>query len=72
MVKSMRVRWTGHVAYMGKKRNACRIFVGKPLGKRQLLLRRRKDNIKMDLKEIKRGGIDWIHLNRNRNQWKAL
>jgi hypothetical protein len=30
MIKSKRVRWTGHVARMGTKGNACRIFVGKP------------------------------------------
>jgi hypothetical protein len=33
MIKSRRVRWAGHVAGMGKKRNACRILVGKPEGK---------------------------------------
>jgi hypothetical protein len=30
MIKSRRMSWTGHVARMGEKRNACRIFVGKP------------------------------------------
>jgi hypothetical protein len=36
MIKSRRMRWAGHVARMGEKRNACRIFVGKPEGKRTL------------------------------------
>jgi hypothetical protein len=36
MIKSMRMRWAGHVARMGEKRNAYRIFVGKPEGKRLL------------------------------------
>jgi hypothetical protein len=36
MIKSRRMRWVGHVAQMGKKRNACRILVGKPEGKRPL------------------------------------
>jgi hypothetical protein len=29
-------------------------------------------NIKMDLKDIGRGGMDWIHLAQNRDQWRAL
>jgi hypothetical protein len=33
MIKSGRMRWAGHVARMGAKRNAYRIFVGKPEGK---------------------------------------
>jgi hypothetical protein len=33
MIKSMRMRWAGHVARMGEKRNAYRILVGKPEGK---------------------------------------
>jgi hypothetical protein len=52
MIKSRRMRWAGHVARMGKKRNAYRILVGKPEGKRPLGRPRRRwvDNIKMDLK----------------------
>jgi hypothetical protein len=34
MIKSKTMRWVGHVARMGKTRNACRILVGKPEGKR--------------------------------------
>jgi hypothetical protein len=30
MVKSRRIRWAGHVARIGKKRNVYRILVGKP------------------------------------------
>jgi hypothetical protein len=36
MMKSRRMRWAGHVARRGEKRNACRILVGKPEGKRPL------------------------------------
>jgi hypothetical protein len=36
MVKSRMMRWVGHVARMGEKRNAYRILVGKPEGKRPL------------------------------------
>jgi hypothetical protein len=30
VIKSRRMRWTGHVALMGATRNACSILVGKP------------------------------------------
>jgi hypothetical protein len=54
MIKSKRVRWAGHVARMGEKRNAYRILMGKPEGKRPQGRPRRRwvDNIKMDLREI--------------------
>jgi hypothetical protein len=54
IIKSRRMRWTGHVARMGAKRNGDRIFVGMSEGKRQLGKPRRKwvDNIKMDLREV--------------------
>jgi hypothetical protein len=42
MIKSMRMRWTGHVARNGEKRNACRILVGEPEGKRPLGKPRRR------------------------------
>jgi hypothetical protein len=47
-----------------KKKNACRVFVGKPEGKRQLGRPRRRweDKIKMYLSEIGWGLVDWIHL----------
>jgi hypothetical protein len=42
MVKARRMRWAGHVARMGEKRNAYRILVGKPEGKRPLIRPRRR------------------------------
>jgi hypothetical protein len=47
MIKSRRVRWAGNVARMGAKKNAYRILVGKPEGKRPLERPRRRwvDNI---------------------------
>jgi hypothetical protein len=44
MIKSRRMRWAGHVARMGKKRNVYRILVRKPEGKRPLGRPRRKHN----------------------------
>jgi hypothetical protein len=59
-IKSRRMRWPGHVARMGEKRNAYRLLVGMQEGKRPLgrLRRRWVDNIKMDLREIGWGGMD--------------
>jgi hypothetical protein len=36
IIKSRRMRWAGHVARMGEERNAYRLLVGKPEGKRPL------------------------------------
>jgi hypothetical protein len=49
---------------MGEKKNIYEIFVGKLEGKRLLGRPRRRleDNIKMDLREIRWGGMDWIDL----------
>jgi hypothetical protein len=48
-IKARRMRWAGHVARMGEERNAYRIFMGKPEGKRPLgrRMRRWKDGIRM-------------------------
>jgi hypothetical protein len=54
IIKSRRMRWAGHVARIGKKRNAYRLLMGKPEGKRPLGRPRRRwvDNIRMDLGEV--------------------
>jgi hypothetical protein len=59
---------------MGEKRNSYRILVGKPEGKRPLGKPKSmlEDNIKMDLREIGWGGMDWIDLSQDRDQWRAL
>jgi hypothetical protein len=58
----------------GERRNAYRILVGKPEGRSPLGRPRRRwvDNIKMGLREIGCDGIDWIDLDQNRDQWRAL
>jgi hypothetical protein len=59
---------------MGETRNAYRIMVGKPDGKRPLGRPRRRlvDNIKIDLREIEWDGMDWIDLAQDRDQWRAI
>jgi hypothetical protein len=74
IIKSRRMRWTRHVARMGEKRNANRLLVGKPDGKRPQGRPRRRwvDNIRMDLGEVGWGDVDWIGLDQDRNRWRAL
>jgi hypothetical protein len=54
------MRWTEHLAQIREKRNAYKILVGKPEGKRSLERprHRRVDNIKTDLIEMGRCGLD--------------
>jgi hypothetical protein len=74
IIKSRRMRWAGYVARMGEKRNAYRLLVGKPEGKRPLGRPRRKwvDNIRMDLGEMGWSDVDWIGLAQDRNRWRAV
>jgi hypothetical protein len=67
MAKSRRTRWAGGVARTGRTR----VPVGgkRPLGRPR---RRWVDNIKMDVRDIWWGGMDWIDLAQDRNQWRAL
>jgi hypothetical protein len=74
VIKSRRMRWAGHVADMGKRRDVYRVLVGKPEGRRPLgrIRHRWEDNISMDLQEVGCGVMDWIELAQDRNKWRAL
>jgi hypothetical protein len=74
IIKSRKIRWAGHVARRRKKRNAYRILVGKPVGKRPLGRPRRMwvDNMKTDIREIEWDGVDWIDMAQDRDQWRAI
>jgi hypothetical protein len=54
--------------------NAYKIFIREPEGKRQYRSPRYRleDNIRMDLREIGREGVEWIHLAQDRDLWQAL
>jgi hypothetical protein len=73
-IKSRRLRWAGHVARMGESRDAYRALVGKPEGRRPLERPRRRceDNIKMDLRDVGWGCVDWINLAQDRDRWRTL
>jgi hypothetical protein len=59
---------------MGEVRGSYNILVGRPEGRRPLgrLRRRWEDNIKMDLREIGLGDVDWIHWAQDRDKWRSL
>jgi hypothetical protein len=59
---------------MREKRNAYRLLVGRPKGKKSLGRPEHKwvDNIEMDLREIGWGGSEWIGLVQHRDEWEAL
>ena len=69
-IKSRRMRWAGHVACMGERRDVYRVLVGKPEGRRPR--HRWEDNIRMDLWEVGCGCVDWMELAQDRGRWRAL
>jgi hypothetical protein len=74
IIKSRRMRWAGHVARTGEKRNAYRLLVGKPEGKRPLGSPRRRwvYNIRIDLGEMGWDNVDCIGLAKDRNRWNSV
>jgi hypothetical protein len=73
-IKSRRMTWAGHVARMVEERKVHRVLVGKPKGRRPLGRARRRweDGIRMDLREIGWGSVDWIQLAQDRDRWRAV
>jgi hypothetical protein len=68
MIKSRRMRWAGHVAHIKMESSEYKILMGKPGGKRLL---RRPRLIWEDIVDGC-GGMDWINLAQDRDQWKSL
>jgi hypothetical protein len=73
-IKLRRMRWAGHAARMGEERKVYKVLVGKPEGKRPLGRPRRRceNGIRMDLREIGLGGVDWILLAHDRDRWRVV
>ena len=74
VIKSRRMRWTGHVVHIGERRGVYRVLVGKPEGRRPLGRPRRRweDNIRMDLREVGCRCVDWMELAQDRDRWRAV
>jgi hypothetical protein len=67
MIESRKMRWAGYVARMGEKKTY-RVLVGKLGGSRSWY----GNNIKMNVRDRRRGGMDWINVIQDRDQWRAL
>jgi len=66
--------WARHVARMSEERGVYKILLGKPEGRRPLGRHRRRwvDNIRMDLKEVGCGYMDWTGLAQDSESWRTL
>jgi hypothetical protein len=73
-VKPRRMKWAGHVARMGEERKVYKCRVGKPEGKLSFGRPRRgwEHGIRMDLREIVWGSVEWIQLAQDRDRWRPV
>jgi hypothetical protein len=70
---TVRMRWTGYAACMGEKKNANKIFIGKPEGKRLVRSKHSwEGNIRMDLREIGWEDVVWIQMAQDRTSGGVL
>jgi hypothetical protein len=71
VIKSRRMRWTGHVAYRVERKGTYRVLVGRPEGKRTI----GRIICRWDLNEASRSGIgdmNWNHQAQDKGSWRAL
>jgi hypothetical protein len=68
------MRWAGHVACTGEERKVYKVLMGKPEGKRSLGRPRCRweYGIRMGLREIGWGSVEWIQLAQGRDLWRAI
>jgi hypothetical protein len=74
VIKSRTMSWVGHVACMGEREGAYRVFVGKPKGKKPFGRPRYRweDSIEMDLQEVAWRDTDWIDVAQDGDRWQAF
>jgi hypothetical protein len=74
IIKTKSLSWAGHVTRMREKRNAYRLLVGKPEGKKPLGKPRCRwiDDINVDHLDIGLGDVDWTGLAQDRYSLRAL
>jgi len=74
VIKSKRMKWTGHVTCMAERRIAYRFSVGKSDGERLhgKPWRRWKNNIKTDFQGVRSRVMEWIDLAQDRDSWRAV
>jgi hypothetical protein len=74
VIESRKLRWAGHVAYVVVRIGAYMVLVGKPVGRSPFERPRCRweDNIKMNLREVGCGGMDWINLAEDRDTGRLL
>ena len=74
VIKWRIMRWAGHVARRVEESGVYRVLVGRPEGKRPPRRPRRRwvDNIRLDLREVGCGYMDWIGLAQGRDRWRTL
>jgi hypothetical protein len=72
--KSRRMRLSGHIARMGDRKGASRVFMGRSERKRPHGIPRHiwDGSIVMDIQEVGWVGMDWIYLALDRDRWRAL
>jgi hypothetical protein len=72
--KSNQGEWGRRDMWHAWERNVYRILMGRPEVKRPLgrQTRRREDGIRMDLREIGWGSVDWMQLAQDRDRWRAV